>query len=85
MYGWIITRDHLDGKDVTVKGPGGLAPELEAKLDKGEGEAFKIYDDDNELYYTGKIVGDYDGFEPLDDFCTPDSGCTAIKIDGEFL
>ena len=46
---------------------------------------FKLYDDDGELYYSGEIYGDYDGFEPLDDFGAPNDGCTAIKIDGQWL
>ena len=37
------------------------------------------FDDDGELYFEGYLLGG-DGFEPLDDFGRPDSGCTAIKM-----
>lgn len=46
---------------------------------------FKMYDDDGILCYHGEIYGEYDGFEPLDDFGAPNDGCTAIKINGEWL
>lgn len=48
-------------------------------------EWFKIYDDDNEIYYTGVRTGEAeefgseDGFEPLDDFGTPNAGATEIR------
>jgi len=51
----------------------------------GKSETFALYDDDEVLYYKGIIVGDYDGFEPLDDFGMPNAGCTGIKYDGEWL
>ena len=47
-------------------------------------EWFRMYDDDRELYYTGVRTGqaeDYgseDGFEPLDDYGTPNAGATMI-------
>ena len=28
----------------------------------------------------GKIWGDFDGFEPLDDFGEPNAGCTEIRL-----
>jgi len=37
-----------------------------------------MFDDDMNLYYEGKIIGDYDGFEPLDDFGMPNARCTSI-------
>ena len=46
---------------------------------------FKMYDDDGILCYRGEIYGEYDGFEPLDDFGAPNDGCTAITINGEWL
>lgn len=49
------------------------------ELKAGEGQRFRMYDDDGELYYDGRIVGDYDGFEPLDDFGMPNVGCTNIR------
>jgi hypothetical protein len=46
-----------------------------------------MFDGDGELYYSGTIWGDFDGFEPLDDFGTPSAGCIEIKLrdpDGVF-
>lgn len=66
-YGWLITKDRLaDPGDepgtslnaVGVKGPSDITPELEARLDAGEGLRFKLYDDDGEHYYTGRLVAD---------------------------
>lgn len=83
-YAWIIDRDHLAGDghtDEGVLGPRGVAPELEAQLCERplRGERFRIRDDDNELYYEGRIVGRFDGFEPLRDFGTPNAGATSIE------
>lgn len=64
-YGWVIDTDLLaDPTDepgtnlnaVGVKGPSGIDPALEARLDAGEGHRFRIYDDDGELYYEGRFV-----------------------------
>lgn len=47
----------------------------------GKGTHFKLYDDDDNCYYTGYFFGDADSedaFEPLD-WATRDAGCTYIK------
>ena len=49
-------------------GPRSITPAQIERLERGEGITFKMRDDDKELVYTGKIIGDFDGFEPLDDF-----------------
>jgi hypothetical protein len=73
-YNWIITDDYIDnGIEVGVTGPRNKSRNTE-----NEGE-FRMLDDDGELYYRGKIWGDYDGFEPLDDFGMPNAGCTTIE------
>ena len=80
-YVWTITKDHLFepgdkclGRDEAgVTGPRGAAGPI------SEGSAFRMFDDDGSLYYEGVIAGDFTGFEPLDDFGTPNAGCTAIK------
>lgn len=46
----------------------------------GEPQRFRMYDDDNNLCYEGRIWGDYAGFEPLDDFGAPAAGCTRIDL-----
>src|SRR3546814_2208380 len=55
---------------VGLVGPRDIAHEIETRLKAGEGEPFRLYDDDGELYYEGRIIGDHtgwDGFTPLDD------------------
>ena len=56
--------------------------ELTAELN---GERFRMYDGDDELYYEGRWVADpniddeaFEGFEPLDCFGAPNAGCTRL-------
>ena len=86
-YYWTITRDlicepNLDGEKPAVgtSGPGNADESLRTNPAR-----FSLYDDDGECYYCGMIYGDYDGFEPLDDFGMGYAGCTSIKINGEWL
>lgn len=82
-YRWIITKDHtevLGIQEPGETGPYNLDPDLTTNA-----STFALYDDDNNLYYEGMIYGDYDGFEPLDDYGTPNAGCTKMKLDGEWL
>lgn len=43
--------------------------------------SFRMYDDDGNLYYEGVSDDDdsSDAFDPLDDYGTPNAGCTTIK------
>ena len=77
-----------------VVGPCNADPELVARLHIArvasknnagtDVQFFKISDDDGEHYYTGVRTGEADerfseyGFEPLDDFGTPNAGATEI-------
>ena len=80
MYGWKIDKDVFDGEATGVARPrGGMT------VEDGAGEKFELYDDDDNLMASGRIVGDYDGFEPLDDFGAGIWGCTGIKYGGRFL
>jgi hypothetical protein len=79
-YRWKITKDHLDGSDAGVQGPRGLDPKTTANR-----AHFVMKDDDGVAYYEGDIYGDFDGFEPLDDFGMPNAGCTSIWYNGEQL
>ena len=73
-YTWVITRDLIDeGRANGEVGPRGAG----AGPDKGA--RFRMLGDDDEVYYYGRIDGDYTGFEPLDDFGTPHAGCTTIE------
>lgn len=85
-YGWVIDKDHLfdpnahsDRDDKGTMGPRDISPEHQEMLKKGEGKKFKMYDDDGELYYEGRIVGECNELEPLDDFGMPNAGCTDIQ------
>jgi len=86
-YRWEITKDHISGaatallgKQANVTGPRGCDDSITDNPAK-----FAMHDDDGKLYYEGTIWGNYDGFEPLDDFGAPNAGCTSIDIDGERL
>lgn len=95
-YAWMITKDHLfDGEGITgdeagTSGPSNADPVLLERVRQGEGKTFRMWDDDGELYYTGRLItraDKYWGFEqimaaPLDDFGTPNAGCTLIKWHG---
>lgn len=93
-YAWIIDKDLLDndfGRNaVGVSGPSDQDPELRRRLDHGVGAKWRCKDDDDEVYYEGRLVwsggtadaGDFPeqiAFAPLWDFCEPDSGCTEIE------
>lgn len=91
-YAWVIDRDHLDGDAKGTTGPSTAPQPLLDALTKGEGVRFRMYDDDGELYYTGRIVALHDDgtrqtakdcgdefFGPLTDFGGPGAGCTYIQ------
>ena len=80
-YRWIITKDHLnEGDDVGTMGPSNCDEDLVSNSTH-----FSMYDDDMECYYEGMLYGDFEGFEPLDDYGTPNAGAVHIKINGEFI
>jgi len=92
-YGWIITEDHIHGRqksDVGTIGPSNCSGEIEellvSKLDQSSEESlwgmnkFKMLDGNGELYYVGWIAGEYDLTEPLDDFGTPNAGAIYLKV-----
>lgn len=96
-YAWVIDKDHLapprsapgswDENAATVMGPKDAPPHLVRQLEAGHGRLFRIYDDDGELYYSGRIVTDHppgydlqeEHFGPLWDFGTPNAGATEIR------
>lgn len=86
-YGWIIDRDHIDaGQCNGLMGPRNISPNTEAmlKADKKCGLRFRMYDDDGELYFSGRLLFGADAeaeveFSPLDDFGMPGAGCTEIR------
>lgn len=88
-YSWIITHDHLSTKHdsdyaVGITGPSNAPADLLERLQNGEGRTFRLYDDDQELYYTGRGLWDGEDTEnaaygPLGDFGASYAGCTQIK------
>ena len=90
-YGWyiyesFIEEDRFDSPTkVEVFGPCGLSDENERKLKDGAGEEFELYDDDDVLYYKGRIIGDFTGFEPMEDYGMPNAGAVHVKMDGEYI
>jgi hypothetical protein len=90
IYAWIIDKDVIDaGNDEGTIGPRNVNPLLEnaLKTNKKSGIPFKMYDDDGEHYYSGRILLDMnridesegdEEFAPLDDFGMPNAGCTSI-------
>lgn len=85
LYAWVIDKDLLAERWSDIKsragvnGPGNADPTLLARLAAGEGDKFRMLDDDDEVYYEGRIVGDNYGYEPLEDFGEGDAGCTQIQ------
>ena len=91
-YGWIITRDVLcdfygehDDSDAGRTGPAGLSADRERQLQRqcSLHIQFRMYDDDNELYYEGILWDSTNGchdMAPLHDFGMPNAGCTRIDI-----
>jgi len=95
-YGWTVDIDHLAGTsavtDAGTTGPWDISNYLQNELDEGQGRTFRIYDDDGEIYYTGRIVsvdgigrdgepvdGDEETvFGPLNDYGAPNAGATEI-------
>ena len=85
-YAWLITRDRLAEQDggkfgdaAGVSGPSNATDEQLDQLRAGKGKKFRMYDDDGEHYYDGLVLGDFDGFEPLDDYGRGNAGCTDIR------
>tara|TARA_R110002020_G_scaffold55477_1_gene153849 strand:- start:3220 stop:3483 length:264 start_codon:yes stop_codon:yes gene_type:complete len=75
-YVWIITVG------ASTIGPHNAPDHFFAQLKDGFGTPFQMHDDDN-LVYQGRIIGDYERFEPLDQFGGPNAGCTLISYRGE--
>ncbi len=84
-YRWTITKDHMAGGPCNFESRVGTTGPRHGRVTKSNPSRWSAYDDDGECYYEGMIYGDYSGFEPLDDFAMPDSGCTEIRINGERL
>lgn len=91
-YYWIIDKDHIKDADkpagtnanaVGLTGPRNAVDTPPTTWGKHQ---FKMYDDDNNLYYEGYLYFDPKfedrepevWFFPLEDFGEPNAGCTSI-------
>lgn len=77
---FVITHDHLDpGMQFADATP----EQIEAIKADGFTVKFKMYDDDDILYYSGYLLTKYEGsetaFAPLDDYGSPNAGCVDIR------
>ena len=83
-YAWTITVDTIADMSVDMPTEVGTVGPRNAVLGHDEiighkdRQSFRMYDDDGNHYYSGFLIGG-DGFEPLDDYGTPNAGCTEIK------
>jgi hypothetical protein len=87
--GWIITHSYIEGKYEgptwfkkteikPITGPR-YTPYTNEELQKGH--PFKMYDDDDNLYFEGYFLGDKtaeEAFAPLEDYGEGGAGCTKI-------
>lgn len=83
--GWIITK-LLDGgawdqaDKNRIENQLGVNPEHYTLCDPKTKIKFQVRDDDGISYAEGWMWGDWQGFEPLDDWAMPSLGCTQIFI-----
>ena len=82
-YTWIVTRDSVlgDSSDAVGRiGPRGVQGRARFDTVIVEGEHFRMRNALGEVQFSGYILGDYDGPEPLDDYGVP-NGCSDIEYD----
>lgn len=79
-YQWTITVDHTGGQAAGTVGPHDATMTSAEIAQHPDGLAFRMKDADGELYFEGVYLGPADGdlFAPLEDFGSPDAGCTDI-------
>lgn len=88
-YRWKISKDYIadegaePGTNLNAKGVEGPS-NLDSSI-KDNRAKFVMKDDDLNTYYEGYIYGDYEGFEPLTDFGTPNAGAVRIFYGGKEL
>ncbi len=88
-YTWIVTRDTILGdvsEAVGKIGPSGSSNRAPFDSVIIHGEHFRMLDDDGEAQFSGYILGNYRGSEPLDDYGSG-NGCSMIEFeqDGEWV
>jgi len=88
-YTWIVTRDAVLGDSSDAVGKIGPRGESEhERFDKviTRGDHFRLLNERGEIQFTGYILGDFQGREPLIDYDF-NNGCTDIEFErnGEWI
>ena len=78
-YSWAITKDLIGTDAEKTMGPSSSGIGRKEILEHPDRKCFRMLDDDGTVCYEGVSVADYDGFGPLDDFGSPNAGCTEIQ------
>ena len=82
-HAWVITESWTDGDErrVCIVGPAGAKRTGKEIEHDPQAREFQMFDDDDILCYQGYYLGPDDErmFSPLDDFGTPNAGCTSIE------
>lgn len=83
-------REGTYGNAKGLTGPRSASLRDIERLKAGEGRRFRMLDDDGEIYYYGRQLEESDAdkdyyaeneFAPLDNFGSPNAGCTEIQFD----
>ncbi len=88
-YTWIVTRDTILGESseaVGKIGPSGSTNRAPFDSVIIHGEHFRMLSDAGEAQFSGYILGNYRGHEPLEDYGS-ENGCSFIEFeqDGEWV
>lgn len=88
-YTWIVTRDTIlgDSSEAVGKiGPSGVGNRAPFDSVIIHGEHFRMLNDAGEAQFSGYILGNYRGREPLDDYGS-ENGCAFIEfeLNGEWI
>jgi hypothetical protein len=83
----LITPENEDSYGVGVEGPRYAREEILVRLRNGEGEPFRLLDDDRNLYYEGLFIDDGEAekweieteFQPLEAYGRPNAGAVIIE------
>lgn len=82
-YTWIVTRDSIlgDSSDAVGKiGPKGAKDRARFDTVIIEGEHFRLLNANGEVQFSGYIIGNYSGNEPLVDYGI-ENGCSTIQYE----
>ena len=82
-YRWIITIDYiadLKARPYSNVNAHGLCGPYDVDFSIRDNPVpFRLRDGDGTLYYEGILYGDYEGFEPLDDWGKGNAGAVTVE------